>query len=82
MNDEELLLQAAEMRTVYVDGFGAFRKINGVLRCVGYVIGSGAQLNLIVSLTGAEAANRESRRTLDEAPVRGSTIWNTAVLAH
>jgi hypothetical protein len=82
MEDEELLMQAANCQTLYVDGFGAFRKINGVLRCVGYVIGSGAQLNLIVSLTGAEAANRESRRTLDDPPIKSPTIWSGAALAH
>lgn len=66
MDDEELLLQAADVKTLYFDGFGGFRKINGVLRCVGYIIGSGAQFNLIVSLAGASAANMEARRVLDD----------------
>jgi hypothetical protein len=82
MNDEDLLQQAAEMRTVYVDGFGAFRKLNGVLRCVGYVIGSGAQLNLIVSLTGAEAANTEARRVLEEPPTKRCASGDWLRIAH
>jgi hypothetical protein len=82
MNDEELILQAANCQTMYFDGFGAYRNVNGVLRCIGYIIGSGAQLNLVVSLAGAEIANRETRRMLDEKPVKGLTIWNGAALAH
>jgi hypothetical protein len=70
MTDEELLLQAAGIATMYFDGFGAFRKVNGVLRCIGYVMGSGAQLNLVVSLTGADHAQLETRRILDEKPVQ------------
>jgi hypothetical protein len=81
MNDEELLMQATGMPTVYLDGLGAFRKINGVLRCVGYVIGSGAQLNLFISLAGAEAGNREVRRILDEQPIK-SRISERVRMAH
>lgn len=82
MTDEELLLEAATMQTVYVDGFGAFRKINGVLRCVGYVIGSGAQLNLVVSLSGAEAGCIEAQRVLNEKPVKTSAMAELLRLAH
>lgn len=82
MTDEELLSQSANAPTMYFDGLGAFRNINGVLRCVGFILGSGAQLNLIISLTGAEAANRESRRVLDEHPTKGIQIWSGAGLAH
>lgn len=82
MEDQELLLQAAGIPTVYLDGFGAFRKINGVLRCVGYVIDSGAQLNLVVSLTGVEAGIAEARRTLDEKPVKPDAKWGRLRLAH
>lgn len=82
MEDDELLLQAATAPTLYFDGFGAFRKINGVLRCVGYVIGGGAQLNLIVSLTGAETANIEARRVLEEKPAKAVTIMERLRLAH
>lgn len=82
MTDEELLFQAASAPTLYFDGFGAFRKINGVLRCVGYVLGSGAQLNLIVSLTGAEAANAEARRILEEKPTKNTDIMERLRLAH
>lgn len=81
MNDEELLEQSTSVPTIYCDGFGAFRNINGALRCVGYVIGSGAQVNLIVSVTGAEAANKEARRVLEEAP-RTTTSMDCLRLAH
>lgn len=82
MTDKELLLQATGSPTFYVDGFGAYRTINGVLRCIGYVIGSGAQLNLIMSLAGAEATNRMTRQALDEKPTKGIHIWEGAGLAH
>lgn len=82
MNDEELLEQAAGLQTVYFDGLGAFRKINGVLRCVGYVVGIGAQMNLLISLTGAEAANTEARRVLDQKQVRNDPMAELLRLAH
>jgi len=83
MTDEELLAQSASLAPIYVDGFGAFRKVNGVLRCVGWVIDAGAQLNLIVSLAGADQGTRAARHVLDEkAPVRCIHIWNGAALAH
>ncbi|MCK1322116.1 hypothetical protein IVA94_14690 [Bradyrhizobium sp. 156] len=82
ITDEELLMQAAAMPTVYVDGFGAFRKINGVLRCVGYVLGSGAQLNLIVSLTGAETSTIEAKRVLEEKPVKMQPRLDALHMAH
>jgi hypothetical protein len=82
MNDEELLMQAIGMQTVYLDGVGAFRKINGVLRCVGYVIGVGAQINLIVSLEGAEAGNKEVRRVLDEKPVKSPDMLERLRMTH
>lgn len=82
MSDEELLLQSKNAPTMYFDGFGSYRRINGVLRCIGYIIGSGAQLNLVVSLAGAEAANKETRRALDEKATLGIHIWNGTGLAH
>lgn len=82
MTDKELLLQATGLPTVYLDGFGAFRKINGVLRCVGFTIGNGAQLNLIVSLSGAEAGCIEAQRLLDEKPTRCIAIMDRMKLAH
>lgn len=82
VNDEELLTQAAAMPTVYVDGFGAFRKINGVLRYVGYIIGDGAKLNLIVSLAGTELAQREIRRVMDEEQVQRLAIWGGTSVTH
>jgi hypothetical protein len=83
MTDEELLLQAAGCPTMYFDGFGAYRMSNGVLRTVGYVIGPGAQLNLIVSLRGAEAAALNTVNTLKpNKAVKALQIWNVPTLAH
>lgn len=82
MTDEELLLQCADAPTMYFDGFGGYRKINGVLRCIGYIIGSGAQLNLVISLAGAEMANRATREVLDEKHTKGLQIWGGNALAH
>jgi hypothetical protein len=82
MNDEELLTEAAGLQTVYFDGFGAFRKINGVLRCVGYVLDTGAQMNLIVSLAGAEASIAEVQRVLDEKPSKNGARIKRLSLAH
>ena len=82
MSDEELLLQAASLPPVYVDGFGAFRKVNGVLRCVGWVIDAGAQLNLIVSLVGAEHSTRAIQHVLDGKAVACAHIWNGVHLHH
>jgi hypothetical protein len=82
MSDEELILQAASLPPVYVDGFGAFRKVNGVLRCVGWVIDAGAQLNLICSLTGADQGNRAARHVLDGKATACVHIWNGVSLRH
>lgn len=82
MTDEELLLSAPDLKTVYFDGFGAFRKINGVLRCIGYIIDNGAQMNLVVSLAGARSANDEAKRVLEEKPTVGSAILERLRLAH
>jgi hypothetical protein len=82
MTDEDLLAQAPGVQTMYFDGFGAYRKINGVLRCIGYVMEGGAQLNLVVSLCGADAANAETRRVLDSKASKGIAIWTGTSLAH
>jgi hypothetical protein len=82
MTDEELIAQAVSLIPVYVDGFGAFRKTNGVFRAVGFVADTGAVLNLIVSLTGADHANHEGRRILDEKPVQTIGVWSGSKLAH
>jgi hypothetical protein len=82
MNDQELLAQAAGLPTLYFDGLGAFRKINGVLRCVGFTIDGGAQINLFVSVAGAEAANTEVRRILGQKQVRNDSIAERLRLAH
>lgn len=82
MNEEELLRQAASVPTFYFDGFGAFRKINGVLRCAGFVIGGGVQLNLIVSLNGAEAALADARKALDAKEASNAATMERIRLAH
>lgn len=82
MTDEELLAQSASVQTMYFDGFGAYRKVNGVLRCIGYVMEGGAQLNLIVSLVGADAANAETRRVLDAKASKGIAVWQGTAMAH
>jgi hypothetical protein len=82
MNEEELLRQAASVPTFYFDGFGAFRKINGVLRCAGFVIGGGVQLNLIVSLNGAEAALVDAKRALDAKESSEVRVLERIRLAH
>jgi hypothetical protein len=83
MTDEELIAQSAVLTPVYIDGFGAFRKVNGVLRCVGWGIDVGAQLNLIVSLMGADQACGGIQRALRTEPVKSSIhIWKGAALAH
>jgi hypothetical protein len=76
MTDEDLMAQAASLVPVYVDGFGAFRKSNGVLRCIGWVIESGAQLNLIVSLAGADKAIRAARFALDAESPKTIESWD------
>jgi hypothetical protein len=82
MTDAELIEQAIGLPPVYVDGFGAYRKLNGVLRCIGYVLESGAQLNLIVSLAGADQAQLDTQRVLREEPTKGAAIWNGYRLPH
>lgn len=82
MTDEDLIEQAGALLPVYCDGFGGYRKINGVLRCVGYVLQGGANLNLIVSLAGADQAQIDTQRTLRQEPVKGVDIWNGYRLAH
>jgi hypothetical protein len=62
--------------------FGAFWKVNGVLRCFGWVIESGAQLNLIVSLAGADKAIRAGRFALDAESPKTIESWNGARLAN
>jgi hypothetical protein len=83
MTDEDLIEQARNLPPMYVDAFGAYRQINGVLRCVGYLIEGGAQLNLVVSLTGAEQAQVDTLRTLREKPAMDTyKIWRGVALAH
>ena len=82
MTDEELLAQASALVPIYCDGFGAFRKLNGVFRCIGYELAGGANLNLIISLDGAERGTLAARAVLEEKPMPSIRIWNGAKLTH
>jgi hypothetical protein len=82
MRDEELLEQAMGLPVLYFDGFGAYRKLNGVLRYVGYTLDLGATANLIVSLAGADQAIRATRFALDAKPPKTIESWNGSALAH
>jgi hypothetical protein len=82
MTDEELLEQAPHLPVLFFDGFGAYRRVNGLLRCVGFTLDLGAQSNLIISLAGAEQANHEARRILDGKPVQTIGVWSGSTLAH
>jgi hypothetical protein len=82
MTDEELLEQAPGLPVLYFDGYGAYRKVNGVMRCIGWTIGLGAQYNLVTSLAGAEQGNRIVRRVLDEKPINCLSIWAGGARAH
>lgn len=81
ISDEELLAQAPSLPVLYFDGYGAYRKINGVLRCVSYTLQLGGQFNIITSLAGADQANRDTRRALDAKPTHSIAIW-TGARAH
>jgi hypothetical protein len=83
VSEEDLLLQAPTLPVLYFDGFGAFRKMNGLLRCVGFTLELGAQYNVLISLTGADVANRATRAVLDQKPVAPAiTMWNGISLPH
>ena len=76
MTDEELIEQSVALLPVYCDGFGGYRKVNGVLRCVGFVLETGANLNLVVSLSGADQAQIDTQRVLRQEATKGVAIWN------
>lgn len=82
MTDEELIEQAQGLPLIYCDGFGAYRKVNGILRCVGFILQGGPVLNLAVSLAGADAAQVDTKRTLREEPTKCLSIWSGHALAH
>jgi hypothetical protein len=82
MRDEDLMEQAPSLPVLYFDGYGAYRKLNGVLRCVGYTLDLGAQYNLITSLAGADQAIRATRFALDAKPPKTIESWNGSALAH
>ena len=74
--------QPPAISVLYFDGLGAFRKINGVLRCVGYTHELGAQLNVLISVAGAEQAIRAMRFALDGEPTKTSIVGAGIALAH
>jgi hypothetical protein len=82
MTDEHLMDQAPAIPVLYFDGLGAFRKINGVLRCVGYTHELGAQMNVLISLAGAEQAIRAMRFALDAKEAPKTTIGVGSALPH
>lgn len=82
MNDKELIMQSALIPPVYVDGFGAFRIVNGILRTVGFVYDGGAQLNLYCSIPGAEDAQIATKRILSEHPANSIHLWGGMALAN
>lgn len=81
MTDEDLLAASPSLPYLYFDGYGAYRKINGVLRCVSHIEGV-PQYNIITSLVGADLANRATRLALDAQPLSPVTIWVGRALAH
>jgi hypothetical protein len=82
-SDEDLIEQAMNMPLTYCDGFGAYRKVNGVLRTIGFVLQGGANLNLACSLVGADDAQAATAKALRlKEPAKGITIWNGTNLAH
>jgi hypothetical protein len=83
MTDEELRAQAPGLPVLYFDGYGAFEKVNGVLRCVGWTFGLGGQYNIISSLAGADIAIKDAALALREVkPAACIKIWNGTALAH
>jgi hypothetical protein len=82
MTDQDLMEQAPAISVLYFDGLGAFRKINGVLRCVGYTLELGAQMNVLISLAGAEQAIRSIRFALDAKEVPKIGVGSGSTLAH
>lgn len=87
--DDIAIEEPHSVREYYCDGFGTFRKINGVLRCTGYVIETAphgsiriATVKLIISLAGANQAQMEARRVLDETPTKGIHIWQGDKVSH
>ena len=82
MTDEELREAAPSLPVLYFDGFGYYRKCNGLLRCVGYTLGVGPQYNLVTNLTGADATNKIIRRILDGEPTFDMKVCGGASLVH
>jgi hypothetical protein len=75
MTDEELMAQAAGLTPVYVDGFGAFQKKNGVFICIGHFNGM-AIMPLVISISGAKESNERARKALlEQRTNRTFEIW-------
>lgn len=82
MKDDDLIEQAMNLPLIYCDNFGAFREINGLLRCVGYVIQGGATLNLACSLSGAEHTQQETHRILRASASKPIYIRDWSAATH
>lgn len=82
MTDQELMAEAPSLPVLFFDGFGAFRKVNGLLRCVGYTLSLGSQANLIISIAGAAEASVEALRVINEDSAKGGSVWKGMTLAH
>jgi hypothetical protein len=92
MSEDFEIHEPRPLKPIYVDGFGQFTLINGVLRCTGFTISESeipglgavrtAQVKLIVSLAGADQAQMETQRILREKPATGSQIWRGERPAH
>jgi hypothetical protein len=81
MTDEEMIAQALSLPHLYFDGYVAYRKMNGVLRCIAHIDGV-PQYNIITSVVGADLANRATRLALDAKPTRAIAIWAGKSLPH
>lgn len=83
MTDNELIEQAAFLPLTYCDNFGGFRKVNGLIRLVGFVFQGGVTLNLACSVGGAEVGHRETARILHEVEsVKSLHFWRGHEMAH
>jgi hypothetical protein len=92
MSDVDLIEETNSLIPVYVDGFGEFRVMNGVLRCTGFQLSAGqfpgsgpartAVVKLIISIAGADQAQLETQRVLREGPTKGIQIWRGESASH
>lgn len=93
MSLEEIQIEEPRpLKPIYVDGFGDYCVVNGVLRCTGFTLVAGqfpglgsarvAVVKLIVSIAGADQAQLDTHRALRERPTPGVHIWNSDKTSH